>query len=70
MAEIEEKRERHIEIYLLLLLKFTPQEIINLGYKLNTVYKYNKEFPKIMEQLKKKLTETKKAIDVPEQRVD
>jgi hypothetical protein len=55
MAEIETKRERHIEIYFLLLLGFTPKEIIALDYKLNTVYKYNKEFPKILERLKAKL---------------
>jgi hypothetical protein len=58
MAEIETKRERHIEIYFLLLLGFTPKEIIALGYKLNTVYKYNKEMPKILERLKAKLLKT------------
>jgi hypothetical protein len=55
MTETEIKRERHIEIYLFLLMGFRPQEIIDLGYKLNTVYKYNKEFPKILERLKIKL---------------
>ena len=61
MGKVETKkkdgtpRQKQPAIYLLLMLGFKPQEIIKLGYSEGTTYKYNKEYPKIIENLKSNL---------------
>lgn len=46
------------EIWILLYLRFTPKEIINLGYSKSIVYKYSALMPEIQERLKNKLKPT------------
>ena len=40
------------EIYLLLLLRFKPEEIAKLGYSKQTIYKYSSKMNQIIERLK------------------
>jgi hypothetical protein len=53
MAETEEKRKKHPEIYILLFFGLEANDVIKLGYSKNTVYKYMGEMPQIRSDLKK-----------------
>ena len=55
-------RKKQPEIYILFFLGFKPQEIIKLGYSEGTTYKYHKEYPKIIENLKSVLVNQNKGV--------
>lgn len=47
-------------IWLLLYKKLTPKQIIALGYKKPTVYRYNSKYREVLDEFKSKLKEFKK----------
>lgn len=55
MAETEEKRKKHPEIYILLFFGLEANDIIKIGYSKNTVYKYMGEMTELKANIKKLL---------------